>query len=80
MEERCIIQDSPTASNPDRAAVAALLTGAVVWGLIWYPYRALAAASSWFLAGEAMGPKEWLGGAMIVAASLFSGRLDGESA
>jgi drug/metabolite transporter (DMT)-like permease len=42
VEERCIILNSPTASNPDRTAVAALLTGAVVWGLIWYPYRALA--------------------------------------
>ncbi|MGB0126529.1 MAG: DMT family transporter [Rhodocyclaceae bacterium] len=35
----------------------------------------VAALSSWLLAGEAMGPKEWTGGAMIVAASLFSGRL-----
>lgn len=34
-----------------------------------------AAASAWFLAGEAMGPREWMGGAMIVAASLFSGKL-----
>lgn len=36
----------------------------------------VAAVSSWLLAGEAMGVKEWLGGAMIVAASLFSGRLE----
>lgn len=35
----------------------------------------VAALSSWLLAGEAMGIKEWSGGAMIVAASLFSGRL-----
>lgn len=35
----------------------------------------VAAASSWLLAGEAMGPKEWLGGAMIVGAGLFSARL-----
>jgi drug/metabolite transporter (DMT)-like permease len=35
----------------------------------------VAALSSWLLAGEAMGAKEWTGGAMIVAASLFSGRL-----
>jgi drug/metabolite transporter (DMT)-like permease len=35
----------------------------------------VAALSSWLLAGEAMGVKEWTGGAMIVAASLFSGRL-----
>src|SRR5512143_2190112 len=32
------------AARPNPVAVAALLTGAVVWGLIWYPYRALAAA------------------------------------
>jgi drug/metabolite transporter (DMT)-like permease len=38
----------------------------------------VAAVSSWWLAGEAMGPKEWLGGAMIVAASVFSGRLGGK--
>lgn len=36
----------------------------------------VAALSSWLLAGEAMTPKEWLGGAMIVAASLFSGKLE----
>ncbi|MBA3903135.1 MAG: permease [Rhodocyclaceae bacterium] len=36
----------------------------------------VAAVSSWLLAGEAMGVKEWLGGAMIVVASLFSGRLE----
>ena len=35
----------------------------------------VAALASWLLAGEAMGLREWLGGAMIVAASLFSGRL-----
>ena len=35
----------------------------------------VAAFSSWLLAGEAMTPQEWLGGAMIVAASLFSGKL-----
>ncbi|MFH1813801.1 MAG: DMT family transporter, partial [Pseudomonadota bacterium] len=33
----------------------------------------VAALSSWWLAGEAMGVKEWVGGAMIIAASLFSG-------
>lgn len=36
----------------------------------------VAALSSWLLAGEAMGAKEWLGGSMIVAASLFSGRME----
>lgn len=35
-----------------------------------------AALSSWWLAGEALGPREWAGGAMIVAASLFSARLE----
>jgi drug/metabolite transporter (DMT)-like permease len=36
----------------------------------------VAALSSWLLAGEAMALKEWVGGAMIVAASLFSGKLE----
>lgn len=36
----------------------------------------VAALASWLLAGEAMTPKEWIGGAMIVAASLFSGKLE----
>jgi len=31
-----------TAAREGRVAVAALVTGATVWGLIWYPYRALA--------------------------------------
>lgn len=35
----------------------------------------VAAVSSWLLAGEAMGAREWLGATMIVAASLFSGRV-----
>ncbi|HEY9194162.1 MAG TPA: EamA/RhaT family transporter, partial [Methyloversatilis sp.] len=35
-----------------------------------------AAASSWWLADEVMGLKEWTGGAMIIAASLFSGHLE----
>lgn len=35
---------------------------------------AVAAVSAWLLAGEAMGLKEWLGGAMIVAASAASAR------
>lgn len=34
-----------------------------------------AAVSSWLLAGEAIGPREWIGGAMIIAASLFSTRM-----
>lgn len=36
-----------------------------------------AALSSWLLAGESMGPREWAGGAMIVAASLFSAKMEG---
>ena len=35
----------------------------------------VAAWSSWLLAGETMGPQEWAGGVMIVAASLFSGKI-----
>ena len=36
----------------------------------------VAAISSWWLAGEVMGLKEWIGGAMIIAASVFSGHLE----
>lgn len=35
----------------------------------------VAAISSWWLANEIMGLQEWLGGGLIVAASLFSGKL-----
>jgi drug/metabolite transporter (DMT)-like permease len=35
-----------------------------------------AALSSWLLAGEAFGLREWLGGAMIVAASVFSAKME----
>lgn len=35
-----------------------------------------AAASAWWLAGEAMGWREWVGGGMIVAASLLAARSD----
>lgn len=37
-----------------------------------------AAFFSWFWAGEAMSAREWLGGALIVAAGLFSGKLEGD--
>lgn len=37
-----------------------------------------AALSSWLLAGESMGLREWVGGGMIAAASLFSVRMDGD--
>jgi len=36
----------------------------------------VAALASWWLAGEAMGPREWLGGALIVAASVLAARLE----
>lgn len=36
----------------------------------------VAALSSWLLAGETMALQEWIGGAMIIAASLFSGKLE----
>jgi len=36
----------------------------------------VAALASWLLAGESMTAREWLGGALIVAASLYSGKLD----
>jgi drug/metabolite transporter (DMT)-like permease len=35
-----------------------------------------AALSSWLLADEALGLREWVGGAMIVAASLFSAKME----
>ena len=140
-----------------RLAVAALLGGALIWGLIWYPYRllrdggvdgvvaatatyaiafvlgllllrrlpggftsswqllglvggvlllanllaqfglarvaanraivimlseiAVAALAAWLLAGEALAPREWIGGAIIVAASLFiAGKESGREA
>jgi len=39
----------------------------------------VAAISSWLLAGELMGLKEWIGGVMIVAGSIFSGSLEADS-
>lgn len=50
---------------PANRAVVILLTE-----LIW------AALSSWWLAGEAMGAREWLGGAMIVSATLLTMRME----
>jgi len=35
----------------------------------------IAAISSYLLAGEVMSPREWVGGAMIIAAALYSGRV-----
>lgn len=40
----------------------------------------VAAVTSYLLAGEVMTAQEWLGGAMIVAASLFSGKLEEHNA
>lgn len=40
----------------------------------------VAALSSWLLAGESMGIQEWMGGAMIIAASLFSGHMEASAA
>jgi drug/metabolite transporter (DMT)-like permease len=36
----------------------------------------VAAVASWWLVGETLGMREWVGGALIVAASLFSARID----
>lgn len=36
----------------------------------------VAAISSWFLANEALALREWVGAAMIIAGSLFSGRIE----
>ncbi|MEW5770032.1 MAG: DMT family transporter [Pseudomonadota bacterium] len=52
------------AHSPANRAIVILLSELVV-----------AALSSQYLAGEAMGPREWLGGGMIVAATLFSMKL-----
>jgi drug/metabolite transporter (DMT)-like permease len=50
-----------------RTAVAAPLGGALI------------ALAAWLLADEALAPREWLGGAIIVAASLFTARRAGTS-
>lgn len=52
------------AHTPANQAIVILLSELVV-----------AAIASRFLAGEVMDEREWLGGALIVAASLFSGRM-----
>lgn len=40
----------------------------------------VAAISAYLLAGEVMGPQEWIGGALIVAATLFSGKMENRRA
>ena len=37
---------------------------------------AVAALSSYLLAGEEMTVREWVGGAMIIAAAIYSGRVE----
>ena len=49
---------------PSNQAIVILLSELVV-----------AAVASWWLAGEQMSAREWLGGGLIVAASLFSGKI-----
>jgi drug/metabolite transporter (DMT)-like permease len=53
------------ARTPANQAIILLLTE-----LIW------AALSSWWLAGETMGNREWLGGGLIIAAALLSGKME----
>lgn len=53
------------ANTPANRAIVILLTELVA-----------AAFFSWYWAGETMSPREWLGGALIVAASLLSGKLE----
>jgi len=62
------------AAADSRAAVAARLAGALIAGLIWYPYRVLRDGGV-----EALAPRECFGGAIIVAASLFTARRAGAS-
>ena len=38
----------------------------------------IAALSAWWLAGESFGSREALGGAMIIAASVFSAKMEPE--
>ncbi|MFN3594485.1 MAG: DMT family transporter [Thiobacillaceae bacterium] len=52
------------AHTPAMRAIVILLTELLAAGL-----------SSWWLAGEVMGLRDWLGGALIVAASLLSGKM-----
>lgn len=70
--------------------VLVLATFAVQYGLAHTPANravvimlfelVVAALSSQWLAGEMMGPREWVGGAMIVTATLFSMKLEHQHA
>jgi drug/metabolite transporter (DMT)-like permease len=67
-------------------AALILATRAVYFGVTHLPANraivimlfelVVAALAAWLLAGEAMTAREWLGGALIVAASLLSGKLE----
>lgn len=68
------------------AALIASMTYAVQWGLAHVPANqaiviflselVVGAVSAYFLSNETMDAREWLGAAMIVCASLFSGRME----
>ena len=60
-----VVQFGLTHTPANRAIVVIMLTEV-----------GFAAISSWFLAGESLGPREWAGGAMIIAASLFTAKMD----
>ena len=70
-------------------AIMFLVTVTVQYGLTHTPANqsiviflfelVVAAISSYFLANEALGAREWLGGAMIIAATLFSGKLENDA-
>lgn len=68
------------------AFAIASMTYAVQYGLARVPANqaiviflselVVAAISAYFLSDERMGPQEWVGAAMIITASLFSGRME----
>ena len=68
------------------ALTIASMTYAVQYGLARVPANqaiviflselVVAAVSAYFLSDERMGPQEWIGAAMIITASLFSGRME----
>ena len=60
-----VIQQNGLTHTPANQAIVIMLFELVV-----------AAIAAYFLADEAMTIKEWVGGAMIVSASLFSARMN----